>query len=201
LSTVAAADAAGLEAAVGALSSGGVIAVPTDTVYGLAVIPTLPGATDLLYAAKGRPRSVPIAVLVADAEQAWGLAAAPVPRVALRLAERHWPGALTLVVRRAEGWSADLGDDGATVGVRCPDHEWIRSLCQRVGPLATTSANVHGGPTPPDAPGVAELLGASVALVVDGGRREGDPSTVLDCTVEPPQVLRAGRVPASALDL
>jgi L-threonylcarbamoyladenylate synthase len=201
VSVVLPAGAVGLNAAIDVLRAGHVVAVPTDTVYGLAVLPTLPAAADLLYVAKGRPRSVPIAVLVADATQAWELTALPVPPVAVRLAERQWPGALTLVVPRADAWSGDLGDDRGTVGLRCPDHEWLRSLCRRVGPLATTSANLHGGSTPPTADGVAALLGGSVELVIDGGACEGEPSTVLDCTVEPPRVLRAGRVLPSTLGL
>jgi L-threonylcarbamoyladenylate synthase len=201
MTVILAADDVGLDAAAEALAAGHVVALPTDTVYGLAVLPTLPDVADLLFAAKGRPRSVPIAVLVADARQAWQLVAVPVPPVALRLGDHHWPGALTLVVARAEGWAGDLGDDQATVGVRCPDHDWLRRLCQRVGPLATTSANLHGGATPSMASEVSALFGAAVPLVIDGGVLQGEPSTVLDCTVDPPQVLRAGRLPVSALAL
>jgi L-threonylcarbamoyladenylate synthase len=196
-----AADDEGLRAAAAALAAGQVVAVPTDTVYGLAVVPTLPATGDLLYEAKGRPRTVPIAVLTADATQAWELAARPVPPAALQLAASHWPGALTLVVRRAEEWSGQIGEDVGTVGVRCPDHGWMRSLCLQVGPLATTSANRHGGATPPTAAEVAELFGPAVDVVIDGGICAGAPSTVVDCTVEPPTVLRAGRLDASELGL
>ena len=108
---------------VAALLAGGVVLLPTDTVYGLAAIPTIPGATQKLFDRKGRDRTVPIAVLVADADQAWSLAAKPVSASALSLATRFWPGALTLVVDRDPVWPGDVGDGPATVGVRCPDHE------------------------------------------------------------------------------
>jgi tRNA threonylcarbamoyl adenosine modification protein (Sua5/YciO/YrdC/YwlC family) len=193
------ADSAGRDVAVAALAAGHVVAIPTDTVYGLAVGATVQGATDRLFALKGRPRHVPLAVLVADTEQAWSIVDPGWPAAceqARRLATRYWPGALTLVVPRAPGWTADLGEDGGTVGVRCPDHEWVRTLCRQAGPLATTSANLHGGPTPFTAAEVAALLGSAVAVVVDGGRCAGLPSTVVDATVDPPLLLRRG-----ALDL
>jgi len=176
-----------------ALRAGLVVLLPTDTVYGLAVDPTVPGATQRLFDLKGRGREIPIAVLVADAEQAWSVAAAPVPAAALALATRHWPGALTLVVPRSSAWPADLGDDEATVGLRCPDYDLVRTLCRQVGPLATTSANRHGMPTPATAHEAADAL-PGIDLVIDGGRLPGTASTVLDCTVEPPAVLRQGAI-------
>jgi L-threonylcarbamoyladenylate synthase len=193
------ADAAGLDAAVGALAAGHVVVIPTDTVYGLAVDATVVGATDRLFAVKGRPRRLPLAVLVGDTEQAWSIIDpgwGEGSEWARRLAGRYWPGALTLVVPRAPDWGADLGEDGGTVGVRCPDHGWVRALCRQAGPLATTSANLHGGTTPANAAEVAALLGSALAVVVDGGPCSGLASTVVDATVEPPAVLRRG-----ALDL
>ncbi len=175
-----------------ALRSGLVVLIPTDTVYGVAVDPTVPGATQRLFDLKGRGRDVPIAVLVADEGQAWSIAAKPVPAAALKLAGKHWPGALTLVVPRDPAWPADLGDDRATVGVRCPDHDGVRALCRDVGPLATSSANRHGEPTPAAAADAAAVLGVDV--IVDGGMLRGAASTVVDCTVDPPRVLRQGAV-------
>lgn len=176
-----------------ALRAGLVVLLPTDTVYGLAVDPTVPGATQRLFDLKGRGRDVPIAVLVADAQQAWPTSAAPVPPAALDLAARHWPGALTLVVRRSPAWQGDIGDDIATIGLRCPDSAVVRDLCREVGPLATTSANRHGAPT---AVTVAEAVAAlgPIDVVIDGGPLPGTASTVVDCTVEPPAVLRQGAV-------
>lgn len=175
---------------VDALRRGEVVVIPTDTVYGVAVDPTVPGATQRLFERKGRGRDIPIAVLVADAEQAWALAERPVPDAALDLAAAHWPGALTIVVRRAPGWAADLGDVSATVAVRCPDDDQVRAWCREVGPLATSSANRHGEPTPVDFHEVAALG----EVAVDGGRLSGAPSTVVDCTVDPPRVLRQGAI-------
>jgi len=188
-----------LAAAADCLGRGEIVAVPTDTVYGLAVDPTREGATRRLFAAKDRPASMPIAVLVADAEQAWTLASVPLPWFAADLAGRHWPGALTIIVERAPGWTADLGDEGRTVGLRCPNHAWMRALCRRAGPLATTSANVHGKPTADTPENVMAAMGGHVSLVVDGGRLEGAPSTVVDCTRDVVRVVREGRIAARAL--
>ncbi len=196
-----AADVAARRRAVEIVRAGGLVVIPTDTVYGIAVDATVAGSTDALFAAKGRPRAVPVAVLVAEEADAWAIAADPVPDAARLLARQWWPGALTLIVRRNPSWTADLGDDGGTVGLRCPDHEWVRALCRETGPLATTSANRHGGLTPPDASGVAALLGDcdSVELIVDGGRLDGSASTVVDCTGASPRLVREGRLPETDL--
>ena len=185
-------------AAADVLRAGGVVLLPTDTVYGIAVATDVPGATARLFSLKGRDRHVPIAVLVADAAQAWTIVLPPVPDAARVLATRWWPGALTLVLPRDPAWEVDLGGDGTTVGVRCPDHELIRALCRSVGPLATTSANRHGRPTPSTAQEAAAELGG-VDLVVDGGHLPGTPSTVVDCTVDPVCVLREGAIPREAV--
>ena len=183
-----------LAAAVEALRAGLVVGIPTDTVYGLAVDPTRPAATDRLFEAKRRPRDVDLPVLVATPEQALLLATA-VPVAATRLMDRFWPGPLTLVLPRAPEFTGDLGEDEATVGVRCPDHPVPRALCAEVGPLATTSANRHGEPTHETAVAVADDLGEAVAVVLDGGACTGSPSTVVDCTGLEPRLLREGRVP------
>jgi L-threonylcarbamoyladenylate synthase len=181
--------------AVAALLEGLVVAVPTDTVYGLAANPFHPGATARIFAAKRRPRDIELPMLVAGVDQALELCAVDVlSDAARRLMERGWPGALTLVVPRRPGLTADLGTDDATVGIRWPAHPVVVELCQRVGPLAVTSANLHRGETPATAEGVAALFGNEVALVVDGGVCAGAPSTVLDCTGEEPRLLRAGAV-------
>ncbi len=185
---------ASLIAALRALDEGGVVVLPTDTVYGLAVDPFRPGASDRLFALKRRPRTVDLPLLVASADQVPTVATA-VPQVAEVLMERFWPGPLTLVVPRRPDLEADLGDDEATVGVRCPDHPVPLALCRRHGPLATTSANLHGQPTMTTATAVEAALGDSVEIVLDAGPCTGLPSTVVDCTGDEPKCLREGRIP------
>ena len=184
--------------AVRALAQGQPVAIPTDTVYGLAVDPIVPGATDRIFAVKRRPRDVSLPVLVGNVEQALALSTA-VPDAALRLMERYWPGALTLVLPARPGMGADLGDDEATVGIRSPDHPVPQALCAAAGPLATTSANHHGRPTLTTALEVAETFGDTVPIVLDGGVCTGSPSTVVDCTGAEPKLLRDGRIPWSEL--
>jgi tRNA threonylcarbamoyl adenosine modification protein (Sua5/YciO/YrdC/YwlC family) len=190
---------ASMAAALEALDAGRVVAIPTDTVYGLAVDPFLPGASDRLFALKRRPRTVDLPLLVAGADQVLTVATG-VPRVAARLTDRYWPGPLTLVVPRRPDLEADLGDDEATVGVRCPDHEVPLALCRRRRPLATTSANLHGEPTLSTAAEVEAALGDAVAVVLDGGPCVGEPSTVVDCTGEEPKCLRSGRIPWAEIE-
>ena len=181
-------------AAAEALRSGGVVLLPTDTVYGIAVVASTPGATGRLFALKERSEGQPVAVLVADRAQALALADAP-GDAALRLMERLWPGPLTLVVRRSPTASSlELGGDPATVGLRCPDHDLVRALATEVGPLATTSANRHRQPTPRTAAEAAASLVGPVDLVVDGGRLGSVASTVVDLTGSEPKVLREGAV-------
>jgi L-threonylcarbamoyladenylate synthase len=138
---------------------------------------------------------VPLPVLVDDLDQASRMAA--VNERARALMDRFWPGGVTVVVPRRSGLDAELGEDTGTVGLRCPDHAVPRLLCAEVGPLAVTSANLHGAVTPATAPEVADLFGDAVAVVVDGGRCEGAPSTVVDCSGAGVVLVRQGRVPWS----
>ena len=181
---------------VAALEAGQAVVLPTDTVYGLAARATDHQATARLFALKGRSSGVPVAVLCADAEQALGLAEAP-DRAVLAVADRWWPGPLTLVVRRRGGLDLHLGDPEHTIGLRVPDHDLVRAVAARVGPLATTSANRHGQPTAATARAASDALGPDLGLVVDGGLLEGQPSTVLDTTTWPWVVLRAGAADVS----
>lgn len=182
--------------AVEALAGGWPIAIPTDTVYGLAADPFATGASDRVFEAKRRPRDLNLPLLVDGMEQALSVSTA-VPHVALALMDRFWPGALTLVIPVRPGLGADLGDDEATVGVRCPAHPVPLALCTAAGPLATTSANRHGRPTLTTAAEVAREFGDEVPVVLDAGTCTGEPSTVADCTGVEPKLLRKGRIPWS----
>jgi L-threonylcarbamoyladenylate synthase len=188
-------DRSALARVVEALRHGGVVVVPTDTVYGLAVATAVPGATATLFEIKGRPASVPLAVLVDSLEQAGELCDPPTPPVH-RVVEHLWPGPLTVVLRRAARSAAlELGGDGSTVGIRCPDHAFVRAVARQVGPLATTSANRHGEHTGVTAGDVAAALaGGDLALIVDGGTCAGLASTVIDGTDPALPVLRPGPI-------
>lgn len=183
-----------LEAAAHALDGGFVIAVPSDTGYALAADVSYTGAADRLFAMKHRSRSFALPMLVADVEQAMTLAVS-VPRSAITLMDKFWPGALTLVLPRHPDFVADLGDDDDTVGVRCPDHIVPRLLCEEVGPLATTSANHSGTPTSSTAQQVVDVFRDAVELVLDGDVCDGPQATVVDCTGESPKLLREGAIP------
>ena len=183
-----------LEEALRALARGRPVGIPTDTVYGLAVDPFRPGAADRLFAAKRRPRDVNLPVLVSGQDQVEKLATA-LTEGARVLMERYWPGPLTVVLPSRPDLGADLGNDEATVGVRCPAHPVPLALCRAGGPLASTSANLHGQPTLVSAAEVVAAFGAAVPVVLDAGLCEGLPSTVVDCTGQEPRLLREGRLP------
>jgi tRNA threonylcarbamoyl adenosine modification protein (Sua5/YciO/YrdC/YwlC family) len=184
-------QAVALAAARAALEDSLVVGVPTDTVYGLAIDPSRQGAADRLFGIKRRPRGVELPVLVADVDQALALADAPAPWVR-QLMERFWPGPLTLVVPRLPSLRFDLGEDRATIGLRCPDHPVPRALCDLAGPLAVTSANHHGQPPLSTAGDVASVFGPEVAVILDAGPCAGVPSTVVDGTGGAPRCLRPG---------
>jgi L-threonylcarbamoyladenylate synthase len=188
-------DASGRGAAIEVLRAGGIVAMPTDTVYGVGVVLEAPEGLQRLFAAKDRPLDRAIVLLVAEIEQAGTVGImSPAARV---LAARFWPGGLTLVLARASGarLPAALTDGAPTVGVRIPDHDCPRALAGALGPLPVTSANLSGQPDARDASGVLAQLGSRVDLVLDGGpARGGIPSTVVDCSGELPRVLRAGAI-------
>lgn len=189
------ADAAGLEAAIEAVKSGLVVALPTDTLYALAASTTVEGAPARLFDLKGRGRGVPLPVLCADPEQACSVGV--IEGDALVLAGRHWPGPLTLVVQRRPGFVADLGDEAATVGLRVSADDVTPTVAAATGPLATSSANRHGGHEPETPEGIAALFGDGLAVVVRrGAPGSGVASTVVRCGShgEVVEVLRRGAV-------
>ena len=186
--------------AVDLLRSGAIVAIPTDTVYGIAADLALPDAIERLFAAKRRPPEKAVAVLLADAEQAATLG--NLGPAATALARRFWPGGLTLVlpVRPGVRLPLVLAAGAPTIGVRVPDHPCPRALAAALGPIPTTSANLSGEPDARDAREVAVLLGDAIALVVDGGPIQGGPaSTVVDCSVAYPEIRRAGAIPPAAI--
>jgi L-threonylcarbamoyladenylate synthase len=193
-------DEAGRGEAVATLRAGGLVAMPTDTVYGLGVGLDARDGLPRLFAAKDRPLDRAIVLLVADVAQAASVGVmSPAAHV---LAERFWPGGLTLVLAQAPGarLPALLTGGVATIGVRLPDHGCPRSLARVLGPLPVTSANLSGQPDALDATAVLEQLGERVDLILDGGlARGGVPSTVVDCSGEQPRVLRAGAVGSADL--
>lgn len=187
-------DAIALAAA--ALAAGQLVVVPTDSVYGVAADPGLPAAVDRLFEAKGRPRSLPIAVLVSSLSQVKRLVA--VDRRAERAMAAFWPGPLTLVLPRVGGATWELGDAAGTLGIRMPDHAVALELITQAGPLAVTSANRSGEPTPPTCAGVRDVLGDRVSVYLDAGPSPGGvASTVLNLSADPPEVVREGAIPAA----
>ena len=193
-------DAAGRAVAVEILREGGVVALPTDTVYGIAVSLATPGGIERLYRVKERPLDKAVMLLLDDAAQAAG--AGLITPAAASLAAAFWPGGLTLIVpqRPDVPLPAVLTGGSATIGLRVPDHHAPRTLARSVGPLPTTSANRSGVPEATDAAGVLEQLGDAIDLVLDGGPAAGGlPSTVVDCSGPQPTILRVGAVPPESV--
>lgn len=187
-------QARGREAVQKALAAGLCVAIPTDTVYVLAVDPFVPGASDRLFELAGRSREQDLPVFVASVWQALNLATS-VPDASRRLMDRCWPGPLTLVLPRDPEVAADLGDDDLTIGLRMPDHPVPLLLCRDVGPLAVATAGAQGEPDFETAEEVAEEFDESeVPVVLDGGSCTGLPSTVVDGTGEDVHLIREGRL-------
>jgi L-threonylcarbamoyladenylate synthase len=187
--------------AIEVLRAGGIVALPTDTVYGIAVALATPGGIEALFAAKRRPPDKGIMLLLADAAQAPAIGQWPTS--AATLAEAFWPGGLTVIVPQRSDvlLPAALTGGAATIGLRVPGHDAPRALAAAVGPLPTTSANVSGESEATDAAEIVAQLGDALALVLDGGHAHGGPaSTVVDCSVEPPRILRVGAVPAESIE-
>ncbi len=191
-------DPAGIAAAAAILRAGGLVAVPTETVYGLAARADQPAAVAAIYAAKGRPGFNPLIVHVADLAQAQALA--NFSPLALRLAGQFWPGPLTLVLpRRADAAVASLVTAGlATIALRCPAHDVMQALLRAVGPLAAPSANASGRISPTRAAHVLASL-PDVPVIDAGPCAAGVESTIV--AVEPAgwRLLRAGAVAVEAL--
>ena len=195
------------------LRAGGLVILPTDTVYGIGCNAADAGAVERLLAAKGRGRQMPPPVLVADPADLTGIVA-QVPEAARALMEAFWPGALTLILEADETLTWDLGETGGTLAVRMPAHELALNLLRRSGPLAVTSTNPTGAPPATDAasaraafpgrvrdleelaPGSAGSARCEDILLLDGGATPGPgPSTIVTLAREharAPRILRQG---------
>jgi L-threonylcarbamoyladenylate synthase len=184
------------------LAAGGLVAFPTDTVYGIGAHAFQPDAVERIYVAKIRPRDKAIPILLARADDL-PLVAEGITETAWLLAERFWPGGLTLVLSKKASVPDAVSAGGPTVAVRVPDHPVFLALIAALGaPLAGTSANLSGHPSPITAQEVEAELGGRIELILDGGRCPGGiPSTVLDLTTDPPTILRAGAIGVEEIEV
>jgi len=189
----------GLTEAAAAIRRGELVVLPTDTVYGVAADAFNPTAVNLLLAAKGRGRDMPVPVLVSSRSMLDAVVV-EVTESAGKLVDAFWPGALTLVLRETPHLAWDLGEARGTVAVRMPDHALTTALIEQTGPLGVSSANRSGKPPATTMVEARLQLGASVAVYLDGGESGPQvPSSIVDLTGTAPRLLRAGALDADAL--
>lgn len=183
------------------LKNGGLVAVPTETVYGLAANGLDSKAVARIYEAKGRPAEKAVSLMVAGAEWIDRLCVS-VPEEAYALARKFWPGPLTLVLPASPEIPDIVTAGSGTVGLRCPDHPMTLELIKRCGfPLAAPSANLSGEPSPKSAREVYAALGGGIDCILDGGICAiGLESTIVDLTVSPPRILRQGGLPREVIE-
>ena len=188
-------DSSGLDRAAEILRSGGLVAIPTETVYGLGANGLNESAVARIFEVKGRPQDNPLILHVAAAEdlEKW---CRDIPEEAWALTEKFWPGPLTLVLARREAVPLRVTAGLETVAMRCPDHPLTREVLRRAGvPVAAPSANLSGKPSTTTAEHCVHDLWGKVEAILDGGPcRVGVESTILDLSVSPPRVLRPGGV-------
>jgi len=183
-----------IDEAVNVVSRGGLVVLPTDTVYGIGADAFTPPAVQALLDAKGRGRHMPPPVLIGDVATLDGLAI-DVPVGARALAAHFWPGGLTLIVHAQPSLAWDLGETHGTVALRMPDHPTALALLKRTGPLAVSSANTTGNPAAVSAQAAYDQLGDSVAVYLDAGDAPGQvASSIVDATGETLRLVRAGAV-------
>lgn len=181
------------------ITAGGLAAFPTDTVYGLGCDPRNPGAIERLYEVKGRDQKKAIPLLLSGAEQIKEIARS-LPDAAEVLAREFWPGALTLVVWRQASLPEELGG-GETIAVRVPAHGDLRRFLESCGgALAVSSANLSGEPEALTAEQAEAALGSKIDIVINGGRSPGGTaSSIVDCTLPVPRMLRVGAIPEARI--
>ena len=190
-----------IQAAADILRAGGLVAVPTETVYGLAADATQERAVQANYDAKGRPETKPLNVLVDGMDMVENVCR-NIPKDAYRLAEAFWPGPLTMILWGNGALPSIVPAGGKTQGARCPDHHDTLAVIRALGrPLACPSANLSGQPSPKSAEDVLAQLGGRIDGVLDGGPcTVGVESTILDLTVTPYRVLRRGGLSREAIE-
>jgi len=181
--------------AVRILKKGGVVAFPTDTLYGLGANAFDEDAVLKIYEIKSRPRDLALTLLLADIAQI-KVVGDDIPKLAWELAERYMPGALTIVVKKSKAVPYAISGERDTVAVRVPNHPIPIALISGLGaPITGTSANLSGAPDPATAGQVHKQLGSRVDMIIDGGRCPiGVSSTILDLTIDPPTILREGTI-------
>jgi L-threonylcarbamoyladenylate synthase len=184
-----------LEEAAQWILAGGIVAIPTDTLYGLAVDPFRTDAVKRLFDAKGRPEDRGVPLIAADEAQVQ-TAMIPLSPLAARLAERFWPGPLTIVVPAPAALAAGVTAGRGTVAVRVPAHDVARTICRLAGrPVTATSANISGHDATASPDEVERTLGDRIDLLIDTGHTIGGaPSTIVDATATEPRLIRAGAV-------
>jgi L-threonylcarbamoyladenylate synthase len=183
------------------IKAGGLAAVPTETVYGLTADGLNAAAVEKIYDVKGRPETKPISLLVsgmADVEKF----CRDVPEAAYLLAEKFWPGPLTMILYKQNNIPDVVTAGTDTVGVRCPDHPKTLELIRLAGvPLAAPSANMSGEPSPKNVNDVLKIFDGIIDAAIDGGAcTVGIESTIVDMTVNPPKILRQGGLPRQTLE-
>lgn len=189
-----------LDRALEILESGGIVAFPTDTVYGIGTSAFNNEAVLSLFEAKGRSRMQAVPVLISSMAQI-DTVTTGLSDLARPLAEKYWPGPITLVLSKNTNL-AEAVSPSDTVGVRMPKHEFAKSLLDAVGPLAVTSANITGHKSLSGADEVFQAMKGKIELVIDGGKTPGQvPSTVVDCTGMKPVIIREGPISQAEIDL
>lgn len=189
-----------IDEAVDAVAGGGLVVLPTDTVYGIGADAFSPAAVQALLDAKGRGRQMPPPVLIGDVRTLDGLAT-DVPAHARLLAEAFWPGGLTIIVRAQPSLAWDLGETNGTVALRVPDHATARALLRRTGPMAVSSANRTGQDAALTAADAYRMLGDRVRVYLDAGESPGQvASTIVDATGPRLRVVRQGAISLVALN-
>ena len=182
-----------IDLALDVLNNSGLVAFPTDTVYGVGALVYDGAAVESIYIAKNGPTEKAIPVLIADAED-MDKVGMDIPDIARRIAARFFPGPLTCIIPKQPTLPSAVSAT-STVGVRAPDHDVARALLRAAGPMAVTSANISGQPSPSTAEEVFAQLNGRIELIIDGGKTPGGvPSTVVDCTSDEIKILREGPI-------